>query len=218
MLPASDLSEILANLSALNLQPNTAAQILAAVLAPLLRSSDPDPPEDLPRQRASRPRVRLRRTARRKKPKHRAAATPAVQNEHSGRNAPRQRAIAALKANPGASLTAVAKLAGVSRSTVVNAARELAAEARREARKQARREARKASATPKPATERRQRAQRFLNDTLAGGPKRVTDVEEAAAKAHVDPQTLEQARADLGIVTTRANTGGAHAVQWSLPG
>jgi hypothetical protein len=25
-------------------------------------------------------------------------------------------------------------------------------------------------------------------------------------------------RADLGIVTSRANTGGAHAVQWSLPG
>jgi len=34
MLPASDLTEILTNLSALNLQPNTAAQILAAVLAP----------------------------------------------------------------------------------------------------------------------------------------------------------------------------------------
>jgi len=29
---------------------------------------------------------------------------------------------------------------------------------------------------------------------------------------------LEEARADLGIVTSRANTGGAHAVQWSLPG
>ena len=33
MLPAADLSEILTNLSALNLQPNTAAQILAARLA-----------------------------------------------------------------------------------------------------------------------------------------------------------------------------------------
>lgn len=43
MLPASDLSEIIANLSALNLQPNTAAQILAAVLAPLLRNSGPRP-------------------------------------------------------------------------------------------------------------------------------------------------------------------------------
>jgi hypothetical protein len=38
MLPASDLTGILTNLSALNLQPNTAAAILAAVLAPLLRS------------------------------------------------------------------------------------------------------------------------------------------------------------------------------------
>jgi hypothetical protein len=46
----------------------------------------------------------------------------------------------------------------------------------------------------------------------------VSDIEEAAAKAHVDPQTLEQARADLGMVTSRANTGGAQAVQWSLPG
>jgi len=36
----------------------------------------------------------------------------------------------------------------------------------------------------------------------------VSDVEEAAAKAHVDPQTLAQARADLGIIATRANTGG----------
>jgi len=34
MLPASDLSEILANLSALNLQPNTAAQILARSRSP----------------------------------------------------------------------------------------------------------------------------------------------------------------------------------------
>ena len=38
MLPASDLTEILTNLAALNLQPNNAAQILAAVLAPLPRS------------------------------------------------------------------------------------------------------------------------------------------------------------------------------------
>jgi hypothetical protein len=38
-------------------------------------------------------------------------------------------------------------------------------------------------------------------------PQWVSDLEEAAGKAHVDPQTLEQARADLGIVTSRANTG-----------
>jgi hypothetical protein len=60
--------------------------------------------------------------------------------------------------------------------------------------------------------------QRFLKDALAHGPKRVTDVEEAAAKAHVDLQALEHARGDLHVVTSRANTGGAQAVQWSLPG
>jgi len=31
----------------------------------------------------------------------------------------------------------------------------------------------------------------------------VTAVAEAATKAHVDPQALEQARADLGVVTSR---------------
>jgi hypothetical protein len=33
-----------------------------------------------------------------------------------------------------------------------------------------------------------------------------------------NPNALAQARGDLGVITTRANTGGAHAVQWSLPG
>lgn len=70
----------------------------------------------------------------------------------------------------------------------------------------------------KPA-ERRQRAQRFLQAQLANGPRRVADVKEAAAKAHVDPQALEQARADLGIIASRANAGGVQAaVQWGLPG
>ena len=69
-----------------------------------------------------------------------------------------------------------------------------------------------------PKTDRRERAQRFLKDALAHSPKRVSDVEEAAAKAHVELHVLEQARGDLGIVTSRANTGGAQAVQWSLPG
>jgi hypothetical protein len=62
------------------------------------------------------------------------------------------------------------------------------------------------------------RAQRFLRDTLARGPKPVTDVEAAAEKAHVDPQTLAQARGDLGIVTSRGNAGNTLSVQWSLPG
>jgi hypothetical protein len=46
----------------------------------------------------------------------------------------------------------------------------------------------------------------------------VTDVEEAAERAHVDLGSLEQARADLGIVASRATAGGVQAVQWSLPG
>jgi hypothetical protein len=69
MLPAAELTEILANLSALNLQPTTAAQILAAVLAPLLRSDRKSEPStvknsDLARKRrAERPRRRPRRAA-----------------------------------------------------------------------------------------------------------------------------------------------------------
>jgi hypothetical protein len=60
--------------------------------------------------------------------------------------------------------------------------------------------------------------QQFLKDALAHGPRKVSDIEEAAAKAHLDVQVLEQARADLGVVTSRSNTGGVQAVQWSLPG
>jgi hypothetical protein len=67
-------------------------------------------------------------------------------------------------------------------------------------------------------TKRRSRAQRFLKDALAQGPKEVQAVEEAAAKAHIDDVLLSQARGDLGIVTSRANTDGVRAVQWSLPG
>jgi hypothetical protein len=128
---------------------------------------------------------------------------------------PRERARAALKANPDATLTAVAEIANVSRSTVVNARDEIEKEARKAARKQARR----SRATSKPAkSERREHAQRFLKDTLANGPKPVTTVEDAAEKAHVDPRALEQARADLGIIVSRGNAGGVQAVQWSLPG
>jgi len=119
----------------------------------------------------------------------------------------RERARAALKANPGASLTVVAKLAKCSRGTVKQARADLAKEGHKPPPKPA-----------KPLTEGRARAQRFLRDELAHGPKTVSAVEEAATKAHVELHVLEQARADLGIVTSRANTGGAHAVQWSLPG
>jgi transposase len=123
----------------------------------------------------------------------------------------RERAFAALKANPDATPTEIAKIAKVSRATVVNARADLAKEARKAARKQARKPR---ESTPDP----RERAQRFLKDALAHGPKQVSAVEEAAAKAYVDPQTLERARADRGIVTSRSNAGGVMAVQWSLPG
>jgi hypothetical protein len=39
MLPADTIAAITTNLAALQLEPTTAAQILAAVLAPLLRSA-----------------------------------------------------------------------------------------------------------------------------------------------------------------------------------
>ena len=47
-------------------------------------------------------------------------------------------------------------------------------------------------------------------------PEPVADLEEAAEKAHVDERSLEQARADLGVLVTRSNTG-VQAVTWSSP-
>jgi hypothetical protein len=203
MLPASDLAEILTNLSALNLQPNITAAVLGAVLAPLMRSADPQQPAQQ-RQRAERPRVQPRKAAQPKRKYQRGAPDA------------RDRAHAALKANPDISLTKVAAIAGVSRSTVCNAARELAAEARKQARKAARQQVR--SQTKPVPTDRRERARGFLRDELADGPKQVSDVEAAAERAHVDPTALAQARGDLGVVTSRGNAGGVMAVQWSLPG
>jgi hypothetical protein len=115
-------------------------------------------------------------------------------------------------------VSATAKIARCSFGTVINTRKDLAAEARKAERKAARETISPTQIEGSKPAERRQRAQRFLKDTLAHGPKRVTDVEEAAEKAHIDVQMLAQARADLGMVTSRANTGGAHAVQWSLPG
>jgi hypothetical protein len=207
MLPASDLSDILANLAALNLQPNTTAAILAAVLAPLLRSSEPERDAS-----ASVPwAARSRRPGRRARSKPRSSARQKRKYRRHAPSEARNRALAALQANPEATPTEVAKIAKVSRSTVVIARNKIEKEARKAARKAM------PSTISKPA-ERRQRAQRFLQAQLANGPRRVTDVEEAAAKAHVDPQALEQARGDLGIVVSRSNAGGVQAVQWSLPG
>ena len=122
MLPADIIAEITTNLAALHLEPNTAAQILAAVFAPLLRGSEvesQDDPVPKPRckrayRRAGRPRARARGTRPRKYKRH--APTEA-----------RERALAALRGNPEATATEVAKLAKVSRSTAVNARKDLVA-------------------------------------------------------------------------------------------
>jgi len=201
MLPASLFAEITTNIAALQLEPNTAAQILAAVFAPLLQSSDP-----VPEQHASRPGPKPRRGPRQKRKKSGPRVTA---NGAEPTGAPRRRAIAALQANSDATLTRIAEIADCSHSTAVNARRDLAAEARKEARKPG----------PKPElTERRRRAQRFLKDALAHGPKQVSEVEDAAERAHIDEHTLGQARADLGVVVSRGNAGGVQAVQWRLPG
>jgi len=63
VLPADTIAEITTNLVALHLEPNTAAQILAAVLAPLMRNSGPDPEPERPCKRVGRPRGRPRRRA-----------------------------------------------------------------------------------------------------------------------------------------------------------
>ena len=61
------------------------------------------------------------------------------------------------------------------------------------------------SSSPRLSTTRKME----LTRTPGSSRRRVTDVEEAAAKAHIDEQALGQARADLGIVTSRSNAGGA---------
>jgi len=44
------------------------------------------------------------------------------------------------------------------------------------------------------------------------------DVGSMSGLAESGQHALAQARGDPGIVASRANAGGAHAVQWSLPG
>jgi Mn-dependent DtxR family transcriptional regulator len=211
MLPASDLSEILINLAALNLQPNTAAQILAAVLAPLLRrSSERDAPAIAPEQRLRSP------GRRRSKPRRSLLQKRKYRRRHLGPSEPRARAIEALKAKPDATNAEIGKKLQISPSTVFNARKQLGKEARKEARKAVREAARETSTTAK-LREPRERAQRFLREQLARGTKPASFVEDAAEKAHIDARALEQARTDLGILVSRSNAGGVQAVQWSLP-
>jgi hypothetical protein len=198
------ISEIIGNVTALQLDSTTVAQVLTAVLTPLLRTAKTPQAALEPASRPSRrPRSikRSRRTRRKRK-----------YTRHAPSEA-RERAIAALRANPDATPTEIAKIAKVSRSTVVHAREALDAEARKAARKAARE-----TSKPAKSTERRQRAQQFLREQLARGAKQASVVEEAAAKAHIDEQALGQARVDLGVVTSRSNAGGVQVVQWSLPG
>src|SRR5262249_150328 len=141
MLPADVIAEIIANLAALNLQPSTAATVLGA-FAPLLRSAE-TPPAVLEPQPSRRPRSSKRsRGARRRKYRRRAPAEG------------RDRALAALRANPDGSTTDLAKVAKCSRSTVVKTRNEIEKAERKQARKS--RET-TPSILSKPA-ERRQRA------------------------------------------------------------
>src|SRR5262249_1862915 len=125
MLPASELAEILANLAALNLQPSTAAAVLGA-LPPLLRTAE-TPPAVLEPQPSRRPRSsKGRRRGRRRKRKYKRQAPSEA----------RDRALAALRANPpDASATEIAKIAKVSRSTVVKTRNEIEKAERKQARK-----------------------------------------------------------------------------------
>src|SRR5262249_35857866 len=152
MLPADTIAAITTNLAALQLEPTTAAQILVAVLGPLLRPEQPSAAPALPPQRIERPRRRLRRAARSK-------PQSSSKKRRYKRRAPseaRDRALAALKANPTGTTSELAKTAGVSRATVVKARKELAKETRRQARKTARTRATSKPANPNP----RHRAER----------------------------------------------------------
>jgi len=227
MLPASALAEIISNITALRLEPSTVTAVLGAVLTPLLRSPGSEIPIPVPAIREKRP-----RTARQKRRK----ARPPVAAAAEPTDGPRERAIAALRANPDAPLNTIAQLAGCARSTVVNARGDLAKEVRQETRKQVRKSRAKpvststgnSAATSKPRNtaaaavlakqnERRERAQQFLKNTLAGGPKPVSAVEAEAGRHHIDQVTLTQARGDLGVVSSRG-AGNTLALQWSLPG
>src|SRR6516165_9100046 len=159
MLPADTIAEITTNLAALQLEPSTVAQILAAVFAPLLRSAEANVPIGTKPARApNRPGPKPRRAPRRK-----GKQSPRVAPAGEPTDAPRQRAARALAANPDASLTAVAKAAGVSRATVANARDDLA-------RKPPANVSHGRQPAAKPIPERRQRAQQFLRDALAHAP------------------------------------------------
>jgi hypothetical protein len=106
MLPA--LAEIVSNVVALQLAPDTTAAILGAVLAPLLRSGpDVDPasndPTKIQRKRAGRPRLKSKSAPRRRRQKFRHRVLRSSEA--------RERALAAIRDNPDATIARIAKLA-----------------------------------------------------------------------------------------------------------
>jgi len=63
-----------------------------------------------------------------------------------------------------------------------------------------------------------ERATRFLQEELGHGPVAATKIEALAEKRGIGVE-LEDAKAQLGVIASRANSskGGAHAVTYSLP-
>src|SRR5262249_21748285 len=116
MLPAPELAQILSNLSALELQPDTAAQILAAILAPLMRSDASASPDTEPRMR---PRSRPRGSWRRKRKYTR------------GMPGARARALELLRANSERTNVKIARSLKSTPSPVHHAPRALAKEERK---------------------------------------------------------------------------------------
>jgi hypothetical protein len=61
----------------------------------------------------------------------------------------------------------------------------------------------------------REEAEAFLRSELAGGPRRVKDMERAARDAGIAPTTLRRARTTLGITSRKSGFSGGW--EWTLP-
>lgn len=64
----------------------------------------------------------------------------------------------------------------------------------------------------------RQEAAEFLEELLTGGPLPADEVEQRAKRAGVAPRTLQRAKKELGVLSSRVGTpGGRGYFTWSLP-
>ena len=63
----------------------------------------------------------------------------------------------------------------------------------------------------------RQRAAEWLRSFLADGPRRVTEIQEAAAGAGIAWRTLERAKDSLGIRSEAVHHAGRTEWQWHDP-